>query len=95
MDIRWSPAAADDFERITWYVKENLPSRAPSIVDRLYATIQRLRKFPHLGRQGRVPGTRELVVTRFPYVVIYDVSDDAISVVRVLHAAQEWPPSTD
>jgi plasmid stabilization system protein ParE len=41
------------------------------------------------GRLGREPGTRELVVTRLPYVVVYAVRDDTVWIVRVLHTARE------
>jgi hypothetical protein len=46
---------------------------------------------PGLGRVGRVPGTRELVVHR-NYILIYDMAGDVVRVLRVLHAARQWPP---
>ncbi|HEY2620255.1 MAG TPA: type II toxin-antitoxin system RelE/ParE family toxin [Acetobacteraceae bacterium] len=44
-----------------------------------------------LGRTGRVPGTRELMVARTSFVVIYVVHADTVQIIRVLHAAQRWP----
>jgi len=41
--------------------------------------------------QGRVPGTRELVVTGTPYIVAYRVRDETVEILRVFHAARKWP----
>lgn len=46
---------------------------------------------PTLYKVGRMPGTRELVV-RPNYVMVYRVLPDAVEVLRVLHATQQWPP---
>ncbi len=48
------------------------------------------RQRPTLYKAGRVKGTRELVV-RPNYVMVYRVLPDAVEVLRVLHAAQQWP----
>jgi len=44
-----------------------------------------------MGRPGRVPSTRELVIPSTPYLVPYWVRDDCIEVLRVFHAARRWP----
>jgi plasmid stabilization system protein ParE len=44
-----------------------------------------------MGRPGRVPGTRELVVAGTPYVVAYRVAASQIDVLAVIHAARRWP----
>ena len=48
-------------------------------------------KFPNRGRLGKKEGTRELVMSPLPYIVVYDVREDATYVVRILHGAQQWP----
>ena len=50
-------------------------------------------RHPQLGRPGRVEHTRELVVHR-NYILVYDVAGDLVRVLRVLHAARQWPPVT-
>jgi hypothetical protein len=43
----------------------------------------RLVNMPSMGRPGRLAGTRELVAHRH-YILIYDVADDSVRVLRVL-----------
>jgi len=46
---------------------------------------------PDVGRPGRVPGTRELVVARTPYIVPCRLHGGMIEVMRVCHGARRWP----
>jgi len=54
------------------------------------AKVENARRRPTLYKPGRVKGTREIVV-RPNYVIVYRVSGDEAEVLRVLHAAQQWP----
>ncbi|WP_082219449.1 type II toxin-antitoxin system RelE/ParE family toxin [Massilia sp. NR 4-1] len=49
--------------------------------------------YPAMGKAGRIPGTRELVVSRTPYILIYRVSQAAMAVeiLRLLHTARLRP----
>lgn len=49
-----------------------------------------LREHPHLFRPGRVPGTRELVAHP-NYIIVYRVTDNAVEIVNVVHARQQYP----
>jgi toxin ParE1/3/4 len=44
-----------------------------------------------LGAPGRVPGTRELVIPKTPYIVPYRVRGSRIEIARVYHSARRWP----
>ena len=57
----------------------------------LYEAPATLLMFPNRGRLGKKEGTRELVMSPLPYIVVYTVREDAIYVVRILHGAQQWP----
>lgn len=54
--------------------------------------IEDLRAFPNRGRPGRVQGTRELVLTR-PFLAVYEVREEEVQVLRILHGARQWPSS--
>lgn len=91
MKILWTPAAADDLERIADYLLEQNPGVATEIVQRIYNATGPLKRFPNLGRPGRKHGTRELVLSPLPYIIIYEVVAERIRITRILHGAQRWP----
>ena len=58
-----------------------------SVIER----IGTLETFPNLGRVGRVRGTREIAFPPLPLVAIYEIREEQIVVLRILHGAQRWP----
>ena len=94
MNIVWSPKAVDDLIAIRAYIAAESPAGARRIVTRILRDVENLLPdHPHIGRAGRVPGTRELVVPRTPYIVPYRVQHETIQILRVYHAARRWPDS--
>ena len=91
MELRWSEAAAEDLERIADYLFENTPFHASRILRTVYESPNQLLSFPSLGRPGKKEGTRELVLTPLPYVIVYVIGEEVIHVARILHGAQKWP----
>lgn len=91
MRLRWTREAAADLEQIADYLLTHTPDRAYELVRTLYDAPSALLTFPNRGRPGKKEGTRELVLTRLPYIVVYKVVDDVIFIVRILHGAQKWP----
>jgi toxin ParE1/3/4 len=57
----------------------------------IFDTVGSLARFPHRGRPGRSPNTRELVFPGLPFLAIYRIRGDGIEIVRILHGAQNWP----
>ena len=91
MDIRWSAEAAADFAGIIEYIRQQNPSAAARTARAIYDSVTSLDHFPNRGRQGRVDGTRELVLPSLPFIVVYRVQAHAVEIVRVLHGSQRWP----
>jgi toxin ParE1/3/4 len=92
MKIVWSPEAIGDLISLRAYIAENYSAAALRTAQRIVQSIEDgLVENPSMGRPGRVPGTRELVITRTPYVVPYRVRGDAIEILRVYHGARPWP----
>lgn len=84
--------ALADREAILAYVAEDNAQAAIELDEQFEAKAEIARQRPALYRAGRVKGTRELVV-RPNYVLVYRVLPDAVEVLRVLHATQQWPPA--
>jgi toxin ParE1/3/4 len=91
MLLRWTKEAAKDLEHIADYLFEHAPDRAAELVRAVYNAPSALLTFPNRGRLGKKEGTRELVLSPLPYVVVYTVRGDVIYVARILHGAQQWP----
>lgn len=91
MKVRWSAAAADDLEAITNYLFDKTPSNAARLVRKIFDASSNLKIFPNRGRVGKVEGTRELVLSSLPYVIVYQITGETLHIVRILHSAQDWP----
>ena len=65
--------------------------RAPA--ERVYRAIvgaaQKLPQFPALGRPGRHPETRELSVSGLPYLIVYEDSAEAVTILAVFHTSRD------
>ena len=92
MKVSWSAIAERQFIVAIRHIAADNPSAAWRVHDEIRDQAARLAGFPQLGRIGRLKGTRELVISRTPYVVIYRVAPENVTIMRVLHGAQRWPP---
>jgi addiction module RelE/StbE family toxin len=91
MQLRWTEEAASDLAHISDYLNTHYPERAETLIRQVYQAPSVLPQFPQRGRAGKKNGTRELVVSPLPYVVVYTVRNEMIYIVRILHGAQQWP----
>jgi toxin ParE1/3/4 len=98
MRVRWADPAQTDLFEILDYIARDNPAAAERVERRLVDAVASLAEQPRRGRPGRVEGTRELVIPRLPYIVIYKIVErplqpiSEIAVMRVLHGARQWPP---
>jgi toxin ParE1/3/4 len=93
--VVWLDDAAKDLEVLLDHIENESPRAALAMALAIRQAADRLLTgYPKIGRKGRVTGTRELVIARTPFVVIYRVRSKArrIQILRVLHGAQQWPP---
>src|SRR5689334_14983202 len=91
MTFIWTTIAAADVRRVRQYIARDSPGNAAVVVARIRTAVEALEQFPYLGRPGRKPDVRELVVPRTPYIVQYRIEPDVIRILRVLHGAQRRP----
>ncbi len=91
MRVRWLSRTAEDLEYLHQFIAKDNPELATSEARKVVEAVKRLGDYPASGRPGRVPGTRELVISR--YIVAYRVKDGVVQILRVLHASRKWPES--
>jgi addiction module RelE/StbE family toxin len=91
MRLEWSAFAIEDRDAIFDYIEEDSPHAAVVVDDRIRVQVRQLLQFPETGRPGRIEGTRELVISRTPYIVAYRIAGNTVRILRVLHGAQLWP----
>jgi toxin ParE1/3/4 len=92
MELFWTPEAINDRDAIYDYIESDNPTAALALDELFEEKAGRLVDHPGFGRPGRIAGTRELVAHQ-NYILVYDVPGDLVRVLRVLHAARQWPPS--
>ena len=90
LKLFWTPEAIQDRDEIYDYIEADNPAAALALDELMEKKATWLVDHPEMGRIGRVAGTRELVAHK-NYVLIYDVTTDLVRVLRVLHAARQWP----
>ena len=91
MRVRWTTKAADDLAGIVEYIRKDNPAAARRVAQTIFQAIAGLRKFPNRGRIGLAENTRELVFSPWPYIAVYEIIGDQVQVLRIRHAAQDWP----
>jgi len=91
MKLFWTPEAEQDRDEIYDYIEADNPAAAFDLDELFSEKAALLADNPGMGRPGRLPGTRELVAHR-NYILVYDLTGDWVRVLRVLHAARQWPP---
>ena len=94
MQVTWLRTALRNLDDEANYIAHDSPQAARLVVQRVLTAVALLAEQPGLGRPGRVPGTRELLVPKTRYVVPYRVRGRVVEVLRVFHSsrrpAQRW-----
>ena len=90
VELLWARKALENLAQIAAYIGQDNPTRANAFVGQIKEKTELLLTFPALGRAGRVPVTRELVVHE-NYVVPYRMKGDSVQIIRVQHVARLWP----
>ena len=91
MRIRWTQRALRALDGIAEYIARDRPTAARWIVRRVRESATKLGSFPSIGRAGRVPRTRELVIDGTPFIIAYRVREETVEILAVLHSSRKWP----
>lgn len=89
--VKFSASSLKDLKSIQEYICENNIEAAKEVVAHIIEKIETvIVPNPSAGRAGRVLRTRELVISKYPYIVPYQVREDVIYILRVLHTSRKW-----
>ena len=95
MKVRWTLLATADFNEAKHFIASEHPVAARRLAGDLTKLLMRLRRYPYLGKPGREENLREIYLSRFPYMVAYQVKDNNIDIIRFLHDRQSWTPTDE
>ena len=89
-NLEWKATAIADLVEIIDYISDDNPDAAQVLKDKIEDKTFLLPERAQMYRVGRVEGTREMVV-RPNYIVVYTESPEVVTILRILHTAQQWP----
>lgn len=91
MKLEWSPTARRDLEYVEAFIADDNPRAAAELAVRIIRAAEGLTTFPESGRPGRLPHTRELVISGTPFILPYRVRNDVVEILGVVHGTRRWP----
>jgi toxin ParE1/3/4 len=91
MQVVWSSSAVAQLAEIRAFIELDKPEAALAVARRIVVAPDRLAINPNMGRPGRVPETRELVIAGTPYILHYKINGERLKILAIFHAARERP----
>ncbi len=91
MQVKWLRKALRNLDDEATYIAADDAAAARLVVKRVLEAVSTLAEQPGLGRPGRVPGTRELIVAKTRYIVPYRVRGGTVEILRVFHTSRRLP----
>jgi len=89
--VRWLRRALRDLDDVYAYVATDSAAAAGRLTHQIETGIDLLANAPEMGRVGRVPGTRELVIAGTPFIVVYRTQRLQTTILAIMHGARRWP----
>jgi toxin ParE1/3/4 len=90
MKIVWSRRAVKHLTAVRDYIAKENPEAARQTAAHILDSIDHLAAHPHLGRPGRLVGTRELVIASTPFIVPYRVKGERLEIIAIFHGRRKW-----
>lgn len=91
MRVHWTKKALKNLNDIELYITNDNRVAVPDITAQIVLATRHLTTHPHIGRAGRIYGTRELVLANLPYIISYRVKNNQVDILRILHTSMQWP----
>ena len=91
----WSSEVLADVDVATCYGAAQWPSKALELADVLIDAVAPLERYPRMGREGHLEGTRELVLHDYPFIIVYIVQDETVTILHLNHQKMRWPAASE
>lgn len=91
LKLKWTRQALEQLVEAQDYIAQDNPRAAREVGKRVAEATSLLLTQPRIGHRGRVAGTREWVVRRTSYFLVYKLEDEQLTILRVIHGKQHWP----
>lgn len=89
LKVRYTRPALADLESILGHIAVRSPKGARRVQSRIQTLIGILSAHPLIGTRTDDPSIRRLATRPYPYIVFYEVTDDAIVVHAVRHTSRD------
>lgn len=89
MRLVFAEPAERDLDSIIDYIALGNPNAAEKVYRAIVAAARRLIDFPAMGRSGRLPGTREFPMSSLPYMIVYEVGAEVVTILAVFHTSRD------
>jgi plasmid stabilization system protein ParE len=91
-----SQLALAELDDILGFISDRGPFGARHVEARFRRAFDHIAGYPEAaGRVEQRPEVRRLPLVRFPYVIYYEIGDDTVTVLRILHGARRQPWTDD
>lgn len=91
MIVVWTPEAEQDRVDIWDYIAADNPDAAVRMDGLFSEAASQLTAHPEMGKTGEIVGTRELIPHK-RYRMVYEIDDDTVWILALVHTAWQWPP---
>lgn len=91
MRVRFTRLALQDIDDAYDFIAHDSPQNADLVIGRIERSVDTILAQPAIGRPGRIPGTREFIVARTPYILVYRERRSEVQILTVLHTSRKYP----
>jgi plasmid stabilization system protein ParE len=91
MQVKWTCEALINLDNAVEFIAADKPTAATEVAQKIWNAAKTIATQPGMGRPGRIPGTRELVIPGLPYILPYMERNQTVFILRVIHTSMKWP----
>jgi len=88
--VIWTEPALSDLNTIAEYIALDKPSAAANLVQKIFSSVDKLERFPELGRKPlELEHSNYLEIIVYPCRIFYRIEDDKVYIVYVMRSERK------